>query len=446
MMSLRSRAMRTITNNIFSKPANEPNAELVNEWNTLRSLLLSEEQATIDSIRDDLTALRERINNPEQRIQDISDVLSEATVLSQSSNGDLSSALRPVLEAQFSISARENPELMAEALFPILGPAIRKMIASLFKFDASGSSKIYSIEQLFVIDKETGIPLVHVVHEDAFAQDADMVSGMLSAIQSYVQEAFSTASFDGLNTLELGELSVWIEWGPNAVLASVIRGIAPESFRRSLQERLEIIHQQYSQELRDYDGDSEPFDPLKIELTKFIHNNHTKSIVKLSKLTKKQLVCSCAAMVALIALVTGFIYSEVDENRWQTYISQLKDTPGIIVTGESRGFGQYHIEGLLDPMAVDPIVLLKHSSLQSAEVSYQFEPYHALHSAFIVKRARSMLAPPETTLLTLQGSTLVIEGLVTSEWLKETRRFAPLIAGIESVQYISTLSTRKFSQ
>lgn len=435
--------MPTVKSSSFE---NNTNATPLDELEALRSLLLAEERTTIDSIRNDLTTLRERIESPEQRAQDISDVLSDATVLSQDANGDLSSALRPVLEAQFSVSARENPELMAEALFPILGPAIRKMIASLFKFDASGSSKIYSIEQLFVIDKETGIPLVHVVHEDAFAQDADMVSGMLSAIQSYVQEAFSTASFDGLNTLELGELSVWIEWGPNAVLASVIRGIGPESFRLSLQERLESIHQNYSQELQDYDGDSEPFEPLKSELTKYIHSNHKKTITKISKLTKKQRIWSCVAIVTLAALVAGFVHSKIDEHRWQSYISQLKVTPGIIVTGEARGFGEYRIEGLLDPMALEPSVVLEHSSLQSADVSFQFEPYYALHPPFIIKRARSMLAPPETTQLTLQGGTLVIEGLVTSEWLKETRRIAPLIAGIESVKYISTLSSRRFSQ
>lgn len=413
------------------------------QWETLRHLLLSSERATIEALQSDLTALRERIESPEQRTHDIGEVLSQATALSQASNDDLSNALRPVLEAQFSVSARENPELMAEALFPILGPAIRKMIASLFKFDAKFSGKPYSIEQLFLIDRNTGLPIVHVVREETIAQDADMVSGMLSAIQSYVQEAFSTPSFDGLNTLELGDLSVWIEWGPNAVLASVIRGIGPESFRYALQQRLELVHQQYAAQLRNYDGDSDTFESLQIELHDFIHNHDAKAVRKVPELTHKQRLWAYTSGVVLCALLAWFVYAKVDAHQWQGYINQLKDSPGIVVVDESRGFGRYRVEGLRDPMAKDPRSLLELSPFEPETVDIQFTPYQSLDSGFVLKRARALLDLPDTVQLELEGTMLIVIGRVSSQLLKDVRRLGPMIAGVDSIRYQSYLPSQE---
>lgn len=420
-----------------------PDPFLTNDWDTLRELLLSSERSKIEALQSDLSKLRERMESPELRAHDIGEVLSNATALSQAANDDLSNALRPVLEAQFSASARENPELMAEALFPILGPAIRKMIASLFKFDSKNSGKPYSIEQLFVIDKNTGLPIVHVVREEAIAQDADMVSGMLSAIQSYVQEAFSTPSFDGLNTLELGDLSVWIEWGPHAVLASVIRGIGPESYRHALQQRLEMIHEQYPEELINYEGDPDSFEPLKIELHDFILNHESKPVRKIPELTPKQRSWALGAGVVLCALLSWFVYAKVDAYHWQGYIKQLQDTPGIVVVEESRGFGSYRVIGLRDPLASDPLSLLKQSSIEPEAVDIQFTPYQALDSIFVLERARALLTLPDTVRLELEGSMLIVNGRVTSQLLKDIRRLAPMISGVDSVRYKSYLTSQE---
>lgn len=411
----------------------------VEDWDNLRELLLSSERTSIASLQGDLAKLRERIENPELRTYDIAEVISEATALSQAANDDLSNALRPVLEAQFSISARENPELMAEALFPILGPAIRKMIASLFRFDSRISGKPYSIEQLFLIDRPTGLPIVHVIKEAAIVQDADMVSGMLSAIQSYVQEAFSTPSFDGLNTLEIGDLSVWIEWGPNAVLASVIRGLCPESFRRALQQRLETVHQQYTEELRNYEDNPDAFEQLKIELHDFIHSHDARAVRKIPELTQKQKYWALTAPAVISTLLACFVYAKVDTYQWQTYINRLKASPGIVVIEESRGFGRYRVEGLRDPLAKDPESLLRESAIERDAVDIQFTPYQALDSMFVLERARTFLNLPDTAQLHLEGSRLIVLGLVTFQWFEEARKKAPMIAGVDSILYKSSL-------
>ena len=74
------------------------------------------------------------------------------------------------------------------------------------------------MEQVFLIHKETGLLLCQVSAPNAAMQDADMVSGMLTAIQDFVGDSFTTQKGEELETLQVGELSVWIEQGPQAIL------------------------------------------------------------------------------------------------------------------------------------------------------------------------------------------------------------------------------------
>ncbi len=86
-----------------------------------------------------------------------------------------------------------------------------------------------------------------------------MVSGMLTAIQDFVRDSFTTRQGEQLETLQVGELTVWIEQGPQAILAGVIRGNAPQQLREVFQETLERIHLQYGTALKEFSGDAAPF-------------------------------------------------------------------------------------------------------------------------------------------------------------------------------------------
>ena len=87
-----------------------------------------------------------------------------------------------------------------------------------------------------------------------------MVSAMLTAIRDFAQDSFRTADHDSLEAFEVGELSVWIEQGPEAVIAAVIRGNAPKDFRRTLQDAVERVQLQFGEPLAAFDGDAQAFD------------------------------------------------------------------------------------------------------------------------------------------------------------------------------------------
>jgi hypothetical protein len=176
----------------------------------LRSLLLSEEQ-------HEIVALRERLDSTEQRALEVSAVVAEAIELRRAHGGqqELSAALTPTVEEAVRESVRKDSHVLVEALFPVMGPAIRRSVAEVFRstvqsfnqvlestFSIRGlqwrfealrmgrpyaevallRSLVYRVEQVFLIHLKTSLVLQHVVDPAVVTQDADMVSSMLSAI------------------------------------------------------------------------------------------------------------------------------------------------------------------------------------------------------------------------------------------------------------------------
>jgi len=260
-----------------------------------------------------------------------------------------------------------------------------------------------------------------------------MVSGMLSAIQSFVKDAFDTEEFDGLNTLSLGDVSVWIEWAPEAVLAAVVRGVPPKNLRDALQILLENIHSRYTQELSAYEGDASPFDALEPELYLFLdkHDGSLKNRFKNLPTRAKQYFTAFALICCLCLL--RLCYGLYDSARWSDFVAALEAQPGIVVTGETRQFRNYQVSGLRDPLAVDPAELLANTSIKPDFVNYQLEPYQATHPEFVLQRAVKALDPPEGVEMTMTNDVLRISGAASAEWLQSARNFARTLPGVNRV-------------
>ncbi len=406
------------------------------EIEAVRKLLFASDRARIEEGLQRLDQLEEKLSDPKTRAQDASEVLVPAMKLRLSQDEALGEALKPVVVSQFHQTARDEPDIMADALFPILGPAMRKMITAMLTPDKNAKKRRYRLEQLFLIEKETGLPVCHVASESALTQDADMVSGMLSAIQSFVHEAFAADEFDGLNTLQVGELSVWIEWGPSAVLAAVIRGIAPQKIREAMQVKLEDIHQGYQSQLKNYSGETEPFDPLRPELQEFLmtHDGTFKNKWRNLPGRIKQILVGLG--LAVVGFVLWTAYGIYDNNRWNKYVDSVQQQPGIIVTNSERSFREYRLSGLRDPLALHPEELLEDTSLNYEHVTYQFKAYQALNPDFTLRRLNKILNPPEGITLSLENNTLFIRGdvgLERVEWLEQAKKLAQVVTGVDRV-------------
>src|SRR4051812_23187242 len=89
----------------------------------LRRLLVGPEQ-------QELVRLRERLDEQDALLpSDVSRVLPEAVTLRSRQDKKVTEALLPTVEEAIGISVRKNPQTLVDALFPVIGPAIRKAIA-----------------------------------------------------------------------------------------------------------------------------------------------------------------------------------------------------------------------------------------------------------------------------------------------------------------------------
>src|SRR6185503_9246276 len=91
------------------------------EFAALRQLLVGPERQQLDALADRV----EQVATP----QSLADHLPEAIALSSSRDQQLGRALAPTVETALRESIKRNPREIATAIFPVLGPAIRKAIA-----------------------------------------------------------------------------------------------------------------------------------------------------------------------------------------------------------------------------------------------------------------------------------------------------------------------------
>jgi outer membrane protein OmpA-like peptidoglycan-associated protein len=429
--------------------AGTPAHEEQDDLTSLRSILLAPAEEQIQR-------LQERLDDRYAQARDVSAVLPQA-LIHCSGDPDLARALGPPVEKAITASVRRDPKPLADAIFPIIGPAIRKAVAASlaamvesmnrtlehsvswravqWRLEARRTGRtfgevvlvhtlLYRVEQVFLIHRKTGLLLQHVRANATGAADAQMVSAMLTAIRDFAQDSFRTADHDSLNAFEVGELSVSIEQGPEAVIAAVIRGNAPKDFRRTLQDAVERVHLQFGEALADFHGDPQAFDATRPILEECLHAEF-----RAGESSRSRLLPALAA-IALIALgVWGFLAWR-QSARWSRYLASLRQEPGIVVISSGRSGGKYVVNGLRDPLARNPQQMLAQADLSDADVIGVWEPYQALAKPFVLTRATRVLAPPDGVTLDLRRDVLSARGLAPSSWMADAVRLAPLIPGV----------------
>lgn len=408
-----------------------------------------------------LPRLQERLENPRLRAEDISQILPMAVTLCQAKDKQLDKALKPAVEEAIRLSIKKDPQILANALFPMMRQAIQKSISAMLRgmvqslnqtLEQSFSIKslkwriqawrtgkpfaeivllntlAYQVEQVFLIHKETGLLLGHVAAESAFVQDGDMVSGMLTAIQDFVRDSFAVATGEALETLQVGKVTVWIEQGPSAILAGVIRGNAPEELRSTFQDALENIHLEQSEDLEAFKGDAAVFETARTHLENCLRVQYKEEDKRTSPLLW---VILAGVIIALFSWI--FLYLR-DNHRWSNYLVRLNEERGIVVAYARKQNGKYLISGFRDPLAVDPQVLLGQARLNPKKVTGYWEPYYSLDPEFILAKAKAILKPPKTASLRLEDGILYAEGHASSSWIGQVRKLVPAIPGITQLK------------
>lgn len=419
------------------------------DWTQLRTLLLSPEQMQLDE-------LRARLDNRSVEPRDVSQVLPDAFAIRGPGDQQMSAVLTPYVEQGFTSTVRKSPQVIVDAIAPIMGPAIRQAITRALQsmtealnhsLDESLSLRglqwrleawrtgrpfaevvllhrlRYRVDQVFLIHRDTGLLLHHVAADGVVVRDEHVLSGMLTAIQDYVRDSFGASQSQALNQFQVGDWTVWIEQGSRAYLAAVIRGSPPASLREKLRDVLDHIQAEQAEALATFDGDAAPFQTLQPQLEDCVQAHYEtppRSALKLWILV---------GAVLLACFWWGWTAYHAHA-RWTHLLAQLKVEPGIVVTSAKPTWGGYQLEGLRDPIAKDPSSVMSEAGIDPSTVTTQWTPFYALDPQLMLRRAQAMLKPPRTAQFRVDGETLVATGSASVEWINETRRLAALVPGI----------------
>ncbi|MDQ6952140.1 MAG: hypothetical protein Q9M15_01270 [Mariprofundaceae bacterium] len=422
----------------------------------LRKLLFKEEEARI-------SAIEEVRDNEELHAKEISEVLVEALDLRAHDEG-LGKALMPAVETAVSESIANDPKAFADALFPVMGPAIRRSIqyaisemlqslnqtleqafspkSMLWRWEAFRTGKsfaevvmlntlLYRVEQVFWIHKETGLLLAHESFDPSLTEDADVVSSMLTAVGDFIQDSFQGSPNQEVQSLRLGDLEVMIEQGPYSVLAVVCRGNPPRSLQVTLGQTLEHLLQTFHDVLKTFDGDTSHFSASHDMLAPLL-------LVDYVDHEKKPPIKLIIALSILVISFVGWTSWNVEQklalkHRWQSYIQTLKETPGLVITDVDEHEGIHHIYGLRDPLAIQAASLLKKFELNEAGVQYHFQPYHALDHGMMLKRLWHLSKAPSSVSFKIQDDVLYVYGKASQAWLSELQLMTQWMDGIALV-------------
>jgi outer membrane protein OmpA-like peptidoglycan-associated protein len=444
-----------------ARPPQIPNGD---GWGELRSLLIGPERTQLDQLQARLDALQVY---PE----DVSQVLAEAIHLRSNQDKQLTNALLPSVEEALRASVQRNPRVLVDTLFPMMGPAIRKAITTALRsmldslnrslaislslrglkwhWEAFRAGKpfaeivllhtlSYRVEQVFLIHKETGLLLQHVIAESVPGQDGEMISGMLTAIQDFMRDSFGGAEGESLDTVEYGDRTLWIEQGPQAILAGVVWGNAPRELKIVFQEALESIHFEMREALGSFQGDASPFTAIRHYLEACLQEQVKTEETRRS--ARSVWLISAALLLALgvwgWSLMRAHQSLKQAHQRWTACLSTLRTQPGTVVLTVENHHGTYFLSGLLDPLAPEPFTLPEVARMcADIDVSRQWQTYYALHPTFVAERARRALDPPDTVALGLDDhGVLHATGTASYQWILEAQKLARVIPGITQLQ------------
>jgi len=419
--------------------------------NELRKMILG-----LDT--EDLRRLALFVNDPEAFAEEISELLPVSIKLMLDKDKISYTALIPIVESALKDSIKRDPKTIADILFPIMMPAIRKavsedlkkMIDSLnstlengfspkrlgwrFKAMFSGMSYaeivlsnayIFRVRQVFLIHKQSGILLNEISDgEDSVAKDADMVSSMLSAIKDFVQDSFKVEQNNELDTIKVGQFNIWIEQGPGAILATIVEGNAPSGFRTILKETVERIHLKQSYELGHFKGDVEIFKKSDPYLQSCILSEQKEK-------KQKKPVIIILLFVAIFGFASYWAYLSIERSlRIDKLDTALRGEPGIIITDDDNANSKTVFEGLRDPLAADPTYISKLYNVDTSEVEFVLKPFISLEDELILKRANYLLQPPNSVILSYEDGVLFAIGESTAEWLNKALREYSYIYGV----------------
>jgi hypothetical protein len=119
------------------------------------------------------------------------------------------------------------------------------------------------VREIYILHTN-GLVIAHAGSHDEFGEvDRDMVGGMLTAIQNFVQEAFHTSEMESLKSLSMGKLRVLIEAKGTVVVAVLFTGHEARELRKGVVKLLDDLDRDFGVILSGWKGEKRVVVPIQ---------------------------------------------------------------------------------------------------------------------------------------------------------------------------------------
>jgi len=424
----------------------------------LQKLLLGDDHSRLNS-------LDKRVSEFESRAADVAEVLPDAFERISKDPVLEAELEKPMVRSIRSAIKRDAPAF-AEYLFPVMGPAIRRAVADALKslvqrinaamehsFSVKGlrwrleaarsgvpfaqvilsHTMRFAVQEAFLIARDTGLVLAHAHRDENLVLDEDAVAAMLSAIQSFIQDSLGMSSDDPLRSAELGDRTMWVINGPEAILACVISGTPPRGLRDELMALLESIHARYGERFGETDDALANDVGLRVLMQQCLREEMDDQPT--SRKRSKALIYWSLAIAALLMLAGWKAWQETEKRQFESRVVDLfRSQPGYVVSSSRRKDGSLLIDGLRDPVTPDPKAILTAQGLRQQGLRFRFKPFMSLEPELVLQGLHSALGLEDATGLELKDHTLVVNGELHSNQAERLTRLAgahPLINAVD---------------
>ena len=432
----------------------------MNRLEQLKSLLLDPEQEQLD-------VLDERISKLEEHGSRIAERLPEAIQQVSDDPKFLASLDKPITTTLHG-TIRRDVNSFAEVLFPVIGPAIRRAVADSMKglvqrinlvmeqtFSVRGirwrmesmrtgvpvaqiilsNTMLFSVLEVFLIQKETGLLIGRATRTSDLALDEDAVAGMLTAIQSFIQDSFGGDQNEVLRSAELGNRTMWVVTGPTALLACVISGTPPRDLRDVLVENLENIHIRHGDRFDDLAGSHQHDDALEAELDSCLLEELHQTEGKATDSKRIGWMFAGLVVLAVLAYLLWGMYSR--DATLKDITATLDGQTGLVVQDARWQDDTLHISGLRDPLAIEPQQALAEAGLSDTKTSYRLQPYFSLDPSLVLQRFRGQTGLAADLQMRVVDNKLLVNSEVTQQQADQISAAVtdnPMLSGAEFSQ------------
>ncbi|TQV77274.1 OmpA family protein [Aliikangiella marina] len=342
---------------------------------------------------DELKRLRELVLGDEYRdaieqvvdkgfSRNVADVVSEAIEIRNQQDDTIGQALAPVVDTALKKSIEKSPQSIVNVIFPIIGPSIRKAVSSAildlllsinqliersvgirslkWRIEAWREGTPYAkyillknikyrVDQVFLIQKETGILMASM--NNRFYQDADndLVSSMLTAINDFVIDSFNATEEETLERIRFGDRVIQINVGQKVILAVAVTGLVSHEVKERAIETLESIELNQQDLIAEFDGDTETMHAVLPALENCLVE---KKHIQAEKKSRPWIAYSLVLVGALWLTLMGY-QSWVVNQKIARSISFIKSQQAVALLGHKLESEQVTFDLLQDPSSGD---------------------------------------------------------------------------------------------